>query len=414
MNPSDVRYKDLIEEYSNDPEFLAFDDATQDSILDIAMQKKFGSVPNSEGLLSKVANDIGAVASTVTFPFPQMARELSKSPIGGPMEYGMRASQGTLPEPEFDIPEPKTEVGKMANTAANIIPLAIGGYGLARGGIKAGKALLNPFRAGPVKEGIKDLLKQGKSVAYSGSKEIKDVKIPAMFDEARNFYTQMLEKYGNNISPEDFMKVADDIIESKGISGKQFLDPAEEALVGFKKNMSSKLPKETISPILNSSGKNIVHAPESAEMIKDASELKTIKNDLYGRLKGRPDLEGEFYNKFGEMLNEKGFSEFLESGKKYSNTYKTAKEAKKITRGSLGRVSRGVAPEEEVADLMMAEKPIKTSKVKEASDIGKKVVSMKELLGKKEANLKRLKFWSGATGIGVGISNLLDYMKNQR
>jgi len=66
MDASDVRYRNLIEEYSNDPEFIQFDEVTQDSILDIAMQKKFGTVPKTNKLLDSAVNfSVAGIPSAV-------------------------------------------------------------------------------------------------------------------------------------------------------------------------------------------------------------------------------------------------------------------------------------------------------------------------------------------------------------
>ena len=56
MNPNDPRWKQLIQEFSNDPEFLSFSEPDQDWILDTAFQKKYGDIPNSENLLQRAIN----------------------------------------------------------------------------------------------------------------------------------------------------------------------------------------------------------------------------------------------------------------------------------------------------------------------------------------------------------------------
>jgi len=90
-------------------------------------------IAKTEPLLQSVVKDLPAIGAGLTFPLPQMFRELTRSPIAGPAEYGQRLATGTLPDPAFDIPEPQTTLGKVAP----FIPIGIGAV---KGGMSLGKA----------------------------------------------------------------------------------------------------------------------------------------------------------------------------------------------------------------------------------------------------------------------------------
>ena len=59
MDIKDPRYKSLVEDFSNDPEFLDFSPEEQDSILDTAVQNKYGKIPNTQNFLQNAISNVG-------------------------------------------------------------------------------------------------------------------------------------------------------------------------------------------------------------------------------------------------------------------------------------------------------------------------------------------------------------------
>lgn len=68
MDTSDARYKKLVEEYANDPEFLSLSESDQDSVLETSFQKMYGDIPNTENFLQNAIKNSGINFAVAGFP----------------------------------------------------------------------------------------------------------------------------------------------------------------------------------------------------------------------------------------------------------------------------------------------------------------------------------------------------------
>lgn len=380
--------REVIEDLVNDPDFLNLSESEQDSLTEELNQKLMGTVPGSEGILKRVSG-IGkealAIGSGLTFPLPQAARELSKSPFSGPVELPSAIMSGK--EPLFDIPEPETTFGQLAP----FVPL---GFGAAKGGIGLGKLGVKGFnrflRTGPIKQeikGIDDLLSVLKSqageikskasqigrvkgilskrgtrestqIAVEGIEEISK-RTDELFDAARENYKAVLRNIDpKKVNIEDLVKVIDDTLIEKGAKGATLKSIQEEKLISLKSELQSMIKKpsnavvkKTIDPITNIETEEIIQ-PAVKKLVPKLTrpeELKIIQNRIYGAVSGRKDLEGEFLSNFGKMLDRKGISSFTKANKVYRDTYQLADETSEITKGALKKAAQGsphISPQE--------------------------------------------------------------------
>ena len=187
-NPNDPRYVKLVQEFSDDPEFIGFSDEDQDSILDTAFQKRYGEIPKTENLLQRAINVVKPIgefsegfADTQTFGLNRLGG------FGGRKLADMLVP-GENPPSFYDQPDQTLSRG-----IGQAVPIGQMAGSLGKLGIKAlfGKQFANaqlPKATGRLTESIQKVISRSKANPQKLSASNKEVSkfIEDQFSKAHN------------------------------------------------------------------------------------------------------------------------------------------------------------------------------------------------------------------------------------
>jgi len=441
-------YDEIIDELAKDPEFLELDPSEQDTLVEELVQEKYGKIPKSENILERAAslsNEIGAVASSAAFPFPQMGRELSRSPVAGPVEYGNRLINGDLPEASFDLPEAKTGIGK---TASFVAPFIMPSLGL----IKGGKSAISGLRTAPIRkeiQGIESAILESKKleapireeigqigrvrkilksrasreaekVSFLGKQGVKNA-VTNKFKEANRIFGEKLDGLTSQMADSDISNIIQKA--SKDVGAESIPGTPGHKLMQFAIKFG---PKEVDGVI------------QTQPRIYNSKEVQAITKQVLDSI-GDERTKAIFYKHLSDSLPEsiQGLKEIKSS---HAPIYKMAKESKELTRASIKRVGTGRASEPELKRLTDVEKQIGTNYIEKSSNISNKNKLQQYALNKRnsqaekklsskmaeqeylkakipdlERNIKDVRFRQGAViGAGglIGVGNALSRFFN--
>ena len=417
-----------IDELLNDQDFMALDEDSQNQIIDEMRQKDFGSVPNTNNLLQNIIKSqrMGPFGGTsITAAVPTSREELTDLGKVGirqviPDESGMVGVGARMAGAKGDIrlPEPKTPYGKNLENSANIAQIAHLGGSAAKGIGSMVKGTFSPLRKFPIEQRIGNLGKQAEEASFAGSEAVKAA-VPKKFESARKAYREMIDSVDvSNVTAEDLVKVLDDTILNKRISEKNIRRPAEDALLAMRRKFGSMIKEGTPDTVeeLRDPMTNQVHrliteqgTPKEVPNMSMVEELRNFKNQVFNSLRGETDLEAEFLNHYGKMLEDKGLGSISDVGKVYREAYALKRDSRAINRGALKRIATGKAGSSETKKLSDIEKRLGTSSVSEASKIGSQLGNEQNQLSLAMRNQQRVKALAGLSAVGGlvgGISKL--------
>ena len=317
--------------------------------------------------------------------------------------------------------EPKTFEGKIVGNIGNIATSFISPVAIAAGPTLKGlrtkpirkelkgieNLILESKKAEvPFKEKIDQIGRVGKilssrtkkkavKLAYEGAKEVTQ-KSDELFDVAVSEYKSLLSEINpKDVGIDDAIKVIDQTLKAKGSKVAEYMSPQEKNLIDLKNRLLT-LGKETEAveeirdPITNVLLQEAKEASKKLPKFGRAEELKYFQDSAYQAMSGNKNLEGEFLNNFGTMLEKKGAKGLTKGNANYRYAYKAYDKVKPIKRTSIRRVATDPSiPESEVSDLLSAEQYVGTQNVSKASDIARQNRLQQYMLGKKEKKFRK-------------------------
>lgn len=324
----------------------------------------------------------GQIGQSVIGDFPQnLIQEPSTFLKSGPV--GVQVKSGNIfNKPENDISEyvePKTGLGKIISTVGSVAGgSVVPGVGLAKGVKNVSKA----FRTGPVRKGIKDVIKSGREVAYEGSEQIPNL-IKDYLAKKNDAFGEMIGGVKSSLTRgklhEAFKNMEDDL----DFGGRDILTTSEKILKQFK----GKLPKLTEK--IGDVEKDLSNTPVKIE------DIQALIKNVRSAISPTDHSLTVFYKHLGDVLP----PELKAAKEMIKPAYTVAKQAKKITRKKLSSIAQGIAPEAEVSKLGEVASQIGSGAVSSASGLGKKLLQQQDVLSKIKRNQKIGKW---ALGISAG------------
>lgn len=314
---------------------------------------------------------------------------------------------------------PKSPGGKMAGIAANIAGSTLFPIG---GAAVTAKNAFTPFRRFPIEKRAGQLARDAEEISYSGAKQIKSG-LENDFQKAREMYRSVVDSEDvSDISTKDLIKVLDDVILEKKISGKRFRTPADENILDMRNRVASKVKEatpdiveEVRDPLTNQPHRFITEkgSPAIDPKMSMVEEVKNFKNMVFDSIKGQSDLEGSFLRHFGQMLEDKGHGAINQASKAYRRVYDLVKESKalKIGSPSIKKLATGRTGSTQTSDMVSFGKKMGTKVIDQASKIGQEVASNNNKLLLAIRNQNRVKALAGLTGTGAAVTGLFNLGK---
>ena len=384
MDIKDPRYKSLVQEFSNDSEFLDFSPEEQDSILDIAAQKRYGKTPNPTNFLANAIqasriNDlpitgVGMLPSDKdeSFDFLKVAGRQVPMIRGQDVNFattgptGIGLNMAGIKKADSLIEPPSTPYGKNLENAADIAPWAsLGLSGLT----SLSKGISKSFRSAPVKREIEDLI-------FQGSNKVK-TSVDDMFKQYNSKFGEGLSKLKSNMTSDDFADIVSQTTDELGRYDK-----------------SSDILTSELQKLLYNSGETF-----------DVSSVQSKSKRILQMLGNDNRAKAIFYKNFLDKIPDtvEGLKELKAA---HAPIYQIAKESRQLGKGLMRKIASGKVGPEELSSAKSAESKLGIDILgpieKKSNELQKIILNKK--LGKAALSL---------TGAGAGGLAILNALKGK-
>ncbi|MBU2052573.1 hypothetical protein KKH13_05190 [Patescibacteria group bacterium] len=364
MDTSDVRYKKIVEEFANDPEFLQLSDMDQDSIIDTAVQKRYGAIPNAGNLLQRAMQSARGYMGAPSF-IPTTSQEVQDIPkIGtGILEDistlpGASEVYSEMPMGEKDV-QPKTPWGKGMKSSVEIAPLAYGGIKTVEGIGKLGKSFL----------GVKHIGKEINETAYTGAKQAKE-SVGKLFKEYN-------KKFGEGLKNIEGTMHSDSIAKALARTSDEF---GAIDIPGTRGNKISGLADEVLN----------------LDKELDANEVQNQVKVIMKKLGNDDVAVAKFYKNLSD-ITESELPELSALKKSHAPIYKKAEMGSKLTKGSIKRSSKEDISPSELKDLKESEQAIGINPITKSEKLGNRM--------RRNKGIRDIIKWGTVAGGGTALIN---------
>ena len=415
-NQNDPRYVKLVQEFSDDPEFIGFSDEDQDSILDTAFQKRYGEIPKTENLLQRAIKSYQYVPSVSRYAPSNLEEVKDVGRIGSsiitpftPSSLSENISEATG-QPQFS--EPRTEYGKRLHGDIGLGSLGALGVGLGSMASKFGgklfgtKALKSELGSIPAleQEAIKNVESiygtktpyiprvgkvgteiQKRTAYQKGLGGIKEVigsrkgKLAEAFKSRTKEISSEIDKHVSSGSETAQGRIDDLLSEANAIFGEE-LASIKSSMTGndLATTLNNRLMKEgvvsgkgnLVRRILTPSEQSLVSLRDElvdigTKNLKTADVQALLRTRLPKDIRLRTVVNRDIVESLPETVP--GLAELKASHKP---VFDKAERIGAITKQNLRRVATGKVPTEELQALKTAEKEAGIDVVSKAESLG--------------------------------------------